>query len=100
MRVESPKVSRPHYSEEGKIEIKPQVPRRAGSLTKGAATLALAVSAMAGGCSSISTPLPDIIRPPPNASLSDKERKEAVDELTKKRETHEQDAQQQIEQSR
>ena len=42
----------------------------------------------------------DMIRPPASASLSDKERKEAVDELAKKRDTHEQDAQQQIEQSR
>lgn len=61
---------------------------------------AVAVATIAGGCSSIQTPLPDIIRPPAKASLSDKERKEAVDELTKKRETHEQDAEQQIEQSR
>jgi hypothetical protein len=61
----------------------------------------VAVAAFAGGCSNtIQTPLPDIIRPPANASLSDKERKEAVDELTKKRATHEQDAEQQIEQSR
>ncbi len=61
---------------------------------------AVAFATIAGGCSSIQTPLPDMIRPPANASLSDKERKEAVDELTKKRETHEQDAEQQIEQSR
>jgi hypothetical protein len=82
------------------IEIKP-TSGRAG-LLRGTAALAtiLALAAIAGGCSSISTPLPDIIRPPANASLSDKERKEAVDELTRKRETHEQDAEQQIEQSR
>jgi len=74
----------------------------AGALARallGAAVLVMA--AMAGGCmNSIQTPLPDIIRPPANASLSDKERKEAVDELAKKRDTHEQDAAQQIEQSR
>lgn len=61
----------------------------------------LVAAAMAGGCtSSIQTPLPDMIRPPATTALSDKERKEAVDELAKKRDTHEQDAQQQIEQSR
>jgi len=83
------------------IEIKPPTSGRAG-LLRGAAALGvvLALAAIAGGCSSISTPLPDIIRPPANASLSDKERKEAVDELTRKRETHEQDAEQQIQQSR
>ena len=65
----------------------------------GAAGLSLA--AIAGGCmSSIQTPLPDMIRPPAKTALSDKERKEAVDELAKKRDTHEQDAEQQIEQSR
>jgi hypothetical protein len=61
---------------------------------------AVAFATISSGCSAIQTPLPDIIRPPANASLSDKERKQAVDELTKKRETHEQDAEQQIEQSR
>jgi hypothetical protein len=80
------------------IEIKPQTSCRAGALKKGAVALGLALAA--GGCSAISTPLPDIIRPPANASLSDKERKEAVDELARKRETHEQDAEQQIERSR
>jgi len=62
---------------------------------------AVAIATIGGGCmNSIQTPLPDVIRPPANASLSDKERKEAVDELAKKRDTHDQDAQQQIEQSR
>jgi hypothetical protein len=65
------------------------------------AAAGVAVAAIAGGCTNtIQTPLPDIIRPPANASLSDKERKEAVDELTKKQQTHDQDAEQQIEQSR
>ena len=82
------------------IEIKPQTSCRAHPLKKGVVALGLALAAMAGGCSAISTPLPDIIRPPANASLSDKERKEAVDELARKRETHEQDAEQQIERSR
>jgi hypothetical protein len=81
------------------IEIKSRTPRR-GALARGLAALGMALAAIAGGCSAIQTPLPDNIRPPANASLSDKERKQAVDELTKKRETHEQDAEQQIEQSR
>ena len=81
------------------IEIKPPTSGRAG-LLRGAAAMGVLALAAIGGCSSISTPLPDIIRPPANASLSDKERKEAVDELTRKRETHEQDAEQQIERSR
>ena len=82
------------------IEIKPHTSWRASPLKIGAVALAMALVAIAGGCSAISTPLPDIIRPPANASLSDKERKEAVDELARKRETHEQDAEQQIERSR
>ena len=74
----------------------------AGALARALlAAAGLGLAAIAGGCmSSIQTPLPDIIRPPAKAALSDKERKEAVDELAKKRDTHEQDAQQQIEQSR
>jgi len=75
-----------------------RVPALAGVLL---ATAGLAMAAFGGGCSSsIQTPLPDTIRPPASSSLSDKERKEAVDELNKKRATHEQDAEEQIEQSR
>jgi len=59
---------------------------------------ALALSLLAG-CSSIETPLPDI-KPVSTTSLSQEERKKAVEELNKKRATHEQDAEQQIEQSR
>jgi hypothetical protein len=53
---------------------------------------------LAGGCASISTPLPD---PKPTAStaLSKQDQKKAVDELTQKRDTHEQDAEKQIESS-
>lgn len=86
------------------LKIEPPIGSGDGGLALARALLAaagLAVAAIAGGCaSSIQTPLPDVIRPPANASLSDKERKEAVDELAKKRATHEQDAEQQIEQSR
>ena len=63
-----------------------------------AVTLALAV--LGGGCStSIQTPLPDI-KPTASTALTQEERKKAVDELNKARATHEQDAEQQIEQSR
>jgi hypothetical protein len=86
--------------------MRPRIGSADGALARalrGAAGLVLALSlaAIAGGCmNSIQTPLPDMIRPPAKTALSDKERKEAVDELAKKRDTHEQDAQQQIEQSR
>ena len=71
-----------------------------------AAALALAAIAgglaggLAGGCSSSNqTPLPDI-KPVSTTALSQEERKKAVEELDKKRATHEQDAEEQIEQSR
>ena len=90
--------------------MRPWIGSADGALAKalrGAAGLALglvlglSLAAIAGGCmNSIQTPLPDMIRPPAKTALTDKERKEAVDELAKKRDTHEQDAQQQIEQSR
>lgn len=50
----------------------------------------------AGGCSSISTPLPDL-KPSVSTSMSQQEQQKAVDELNKKRDTHEKDAEQQIE---
>jgi hypothetical protein len=53
-----------------------------------------------GGCStSIRTALPDV-GPSVSTTLSQEERKKAVEELNKARATHEQDAEQQIEQSR
>jgi hypothetical protein len=63
-----------------------------------AAALVLAV-ASAGCSTAVTTPLPDI-KPAASTALTQEERKKAVDELNKKRETHEQDAEQQIEQSR
>jgi len=64
------------------------------------AVLGLTFAAMLGGCgSTIQTPLPDV-KPVSSASMSQEERKKAVDELNRKRATHEQDAEQQIEQSR
>jgi hypothetical protein len=66
------------------------------------AALALAAFAVAllGACSTtIRTPLPDI-KPASSTALTQEERKKAVEELNKKRATHEQDAEQQIEQSR
>ncbi len=60
----------------------------------------LALAALSGGCStSIQTPLPDI-KPTASTALTQEERKKAVEELNKVRATHEQDAEQQIEQSR
>jgi hypothetical protein len=59
---------------------------------------ALVLTAL-GGCSTIRTPLPDI-KPTASTSLSKEERKKAVEELNKVRATHEQAAQEQIEQSR
>jgi hypothetical protein len=53
----------------------------------------------AGGCSSVSTPLPDL-KPSVSTSMSQKDQQKAVDELNKKRDTHEQEAERQIEDSR
>jgi hypothetical protein len=60
----------------------------------GALTLAI------GGCgTAIETPLPDV-KAATSTSLTQAERDKAVAELNKKRLTHEQDAEQQIEQAR
>ena len=53
----------------------------------------------AGGCSSISTPLPDL-KPSVSTSMSQTDQQKAVDELNLKRQTHEQDAERQIEEQR
>ncbi len=72
-------------------------PRLARALLA-AAGLTLAVSA--GGCgTAIETPLPEV-KASASTSLTQAERAKAVAELNKKRETHEQDAEQQIQQSR
>jgi hypothetical protein len=61
-----------------------------------ACALALAV----GGCgTAIETPLPDV-KAAASSSLTQAERDKAVAELNRKRVTHEQDAEQQIEQAR
>jgi predicted exporter len=61
---------------------------------------ALAFAVLGGGCStSVRTPLPDL-KPTPSTAMSQEEAKKAVSELNKVRVTHEQDAEQQIEQSR
>ncbi len=63
-------------------------------------TVLLVAAVLAGGCgTSVSTPLPDL-RPVASTSLTAEEKKKAVEELNKKRATHEQDAVRQIEQSR
>lgn len=54
-----------------------------------------------GGCASgITTPLPDLPDSHVSSSLSPQDRKKAVDDLTRARDTHEQEAEQEIESSR
>jgi hypothetical protein len=66
----------------------------------GLTVVVLGLAALGGGCgTTIETPLPDFA-PATSPSLSQQERQNAVDELTRKRATHEQDAEQAIEQSR
>jgi hypothetical protein len=61
---------------------------------------ALAAAALTGACgTTIQTPLPEA-KPMASTAMTSEERKKAVEELDRKRATHEQDAQQQIEQSR
>ena len=67
--------------------------RAAGLACLTAAALAV------GGCSSIATPLPEL-GPTGSISMSKEDQKKAVDELNRKRATHEQDAEKQIEDSR
>lgn len=63
-------------------------------------TAAVLALALLGGCStSIQTPLPDL-GPTASTSLSQEEKKKAVDELNEVRATHEQNAKQEIEQAR
>ena len=64
---------------------------RAGVL---AAFLGLALCA--AGCSSITTPLPDL-SPRTSTAMSQQEHQRAMKELTHKRDTHEEDAERQIE---
>jgi hypothetical protein len=63
--------------------------------------LAVACLALASGAcsSSIKTPLPDLT-PTVTSSISQPDRQKAMDELNKKRETHEQDAEKAIEEAR
>jgi hypothetical protein len=59
-----------------------------------------ALSLAVGGCgTAIETPLPDV-KAAASTSLTQSERDKAVAELNRKRLTHEQDAEQQIEQAR
>lgn len=71
-------------------------PLRAIARACGCLSLALATAA----CStSVQTPLPDL-KPVASTSMSQAEQKKAVEELNRKRATHEEDAEAQIEQSR
>jgi hypothetical protein len=64
------------------------------------AAMVLAAAAVAGGCgTTIQTPLPEA-KPMASTAMTSEERKKAVEELDRKRATHEHDAEQQIEQSR
>jgi hypothetical protein len=71
----------------------------AGFSTVLAIVLALGLVAAAGGCSSISTPLPDI-GATGSTTMSAKDSEEAAKELARKGDTHQQDAEKEIEQSR
>jgi hypothetical protein len=59
------------------------------------AVLTLAV----GGCASINTPLPDLAKRAPTPASAAQERKKEMDDLNHARDTHEQDAERQIESS-
>jgi len=48
------------------------------------------------GCASITTPLPDL-RPRSSTAMSQPEQQRAMDELNRKRDTHEEEAERQIE---
>jgi len=62
---------------------------------------AAAVAAILGGCAStITTPLPNMPRSNVSTAMSQQDRKQAVDDLAKARDTHEQEAERQIENSR
>jgi len=73
--------------------------RASGLVTALLATAGLTLTVCVGGCSAIETPLPDL-KPVATSSLSQQERAKAVEELNRKRATHEQEAEKQIEQSR
>lgn len=70
-------------------------------LRRTAGCLALALALALGGCSwGIQTPLPDLPKSKVSTSLSPQDRQKAVDDLARARDTHEQEAEKQIEQSR
>jgi hypothetical protein len=59
----------------------------------------LCLAAGVAGCSSIQTPLPDLA-PAASTSLTQDQKNKAMADLAHKAQTHEQDAEQQIEQAR
>jgi len=66
-----------------------------------AALLCVALALTLSGCAAgIQTPLPEMPRSSVSTSMSQQERQKAVNDLTHARDTHEQDAEKQIEQSR
>lgn len=56
----------------------------------------LSLAVIMAGCSSISTPLPDL-KPSASTAMSQQDRQKAMDELNRKRDTHEEEAERQIE---
>ncbi|MEI9899347.1 MAG: hypothetical protein WDN31_03575 [Hyphomicrobium sp.] len=79
-------------------------PRQSGARgLPGALPLAacvLLVLALAGCAAGITTPLPELPHTPVAAQMSQQDRQKAVEELERAGQTHEQAAEQQIEQSR
>jgi len=65
---------------------------RAGAL----AVPLLGLALCAAGCSSVTTPLPDL-RPRASTAMSQQEHQQAIKELSHKRDTHEEEAERQIE---
>lgn len=56
----------------------------------------LGLALLAAGCSSITTPLPDL-RPRTPTAMSQQDHQRAMEELSHKRDTHEEEAERQIE---
>lgn len=77
------------------------MPLRKGCVRQvGAGVAAVCFVLALGGCAGSTTPLPDVPRSHASTSMSKADQKKAVDDLAKAGQTHEKEAQQQIEQSR
>jgi len=67
-----------------------------GVACRGALAAFLGLALCLAGCSSITTPLPDL-RPRTSTAMSQQEHQRAMEELSHKRDTHEEEAERQIE---